>query len=85
MGDILNLKVICTLNSELQSLDEALLRKGRLKGKCFFGNLDESKANALALSLGKDTIYTNNTPLADIFKNEENVFGETPLKAIGFN
>lgn len=47
LGDSLNLKFICTFNTDLQSLDKALLRKGRLKMQYEFKELTKDKVSHL--------------------------------------
>jgi hypothetical protein len=44
MADVFNIAVIATYNSPRQSIDKALLRKGRLKVEYHFGKLKASKA-----------------------------------------
>ncbi len=86
IGDVLDIIVICTINSELKNIDEALLRKGRLKGKCYFGKLSAEKANSLSQILNNNNNkFIEETTLADVFQNDEVVFGENQLKTIGFN
>ena len=67
LGDSLNIKFICTFNSDLNSIDKALLRKGRLKVKYEFDKLDKSKAQKLLDSLNKDYIVTEPMALCDIY------------------
>ena len=45
LGDSLNLKFICTFNSDVKKIDKALLRKGRLVDKYEFGKLSAEKTN----------------------------------------
>lgn len=84
LGDVLSLKVICTLNSDLASIDPALLRKGRLKGKCYFGKLSAVKANALAEKLGNSIRFESDVVLADVFRPDGVEFGQKDHKAVGF-
>lgn len=83
LGDELNLKFICTFNTNLKNIDPALLRKGRLKVKYEFDKLDKDKAQNLINSLSKN--YTVNEPMAlcDIYNLEENT-GVVVKKKIGF-
>gem|GEM_PF-977421 len=84
LGDILNIKVICTLNSDLTNIDPALLRKGRLIGKCYFGKLPVDRANDLANHLGKDLKFTEDVILAEVFKPTEVEFGQIESQSMGF-
>lgn len=68
LNDVFNIQVILTFNTELNSIDEALLRKGRLISKYEFGLLGRSQATALANSLGYNLVGNNSKySLADIY------------------
>lgn len=69
LGDSLNIKFICTFNSDLSSIDNALLRKGRLKVKYEFGNLTPEKTLKLGTSLGipEEELKGKSLPLCDIY------------------
>ncbi len=84
LGSVLNLHVICTLNNPLDQIDNALLRKGRLKARCYFDKLDTTKANALSEKLGFNTKFNEPVTLADIYNQEEVEFGEIKKEKIGF-
>lgn len=68
LNDVFNIQVILTFNTELSSIDEALLRKGRLISKYEFGALSPQQARDLAESLGY-TLKGNSQKytLADIY------------------
>lgn len=66
LSDCLNVQIICTFNSELSLIDNALLRKGRLIAKYEFGKLSVTKARALAKHLELDTTITEPMTLAEI-------------------
>ena len=84
LGNITNLKVICTVNNDT-NLDSALMRKGRLKLKYKFEPLDTDKANALAKKLEKDVKFDGPTTLADIYNADEQIEFNTVSKGkIGF-
>ena len=83
IGDSLNIKFICTFNSDLSSIDPALLRKGRLKIKYEFDKLNKGKAQKLIDSLGKEYVVTEPMALCDIYNLEENN-GVKQKKKIGF-
>lgn len=53
LGDCLRFQVICTFNTDVQNLDKALLREGRLLKKYEFGELGVDKANKLLKKLNK--------------------------------
>lgn len=68
LNDIFNIQVILTFNTELSSIDEALLRKGRLISKYEFSPLSRPQAQRLAQSLGYNlTSTTSKFTLAEIY------------------
>ena len=80
IGDVLGIKLICTFNTNLDNIDKALLRKGRLSLKYEFKKLSAKKASEL---LGN--IQTNDISLADIYYyKEENDYSKKNSKKIGF-
>jgi|LakMenEpi03Aug12_release.lakeMendotaPanAssembly.Ray.scaffolds.fasta_scaffold40987_4 hypothetical protein len=90
LGDVLKLNVIVTYNCDRQDVDEALLRKGRLKAEYSFQGLSKENAEKLIKKLDLDIKAEDNMTLADIFyaKSDEELIGniknlEKPK--IGFN
>jgi len=80
IADVLGIKLICTFNTNLNNIDKALLRKGRLSLKYEFKKLDAEKASKL---LG--AIQTTPLSLADIYYyKEENDFSKKIERKIGF-
>jgi ATP-dependent 26S proteasome regulatory subunit len=67
LGDALKLKIICTFNTPLKRIDEALLRKGRLAQRYEFLPLNEHKANHLLKANGSSFRTKEPMTLADIF------------------
>jgi hypothetical protein len=82
-SDFLNIKIICTFNTDIDRIDKALLRKGRMIAKYNFMRLSPEKTAALAKRLGYDDV-TGSLTLADIFGYEKPEFNNTPKKDIGF-
>ena len=76
ISDILGIKLICTFNTALSKIDEALLRKGRLSLKYEFKKLAKDKAIALG--------GNGEQSLADIFNKEENDYSKKVTRKIGF-
>ncbi len=70
LSDCFHIQVICTFNTDLARVDQALLRKGRLIAAYEFGPLAEPKAVALAASLGQTQPISGPTTLAEIFGRE---------------
>lgn len=85
LGDSINLKIICTFNTNTYNIDEALLRKGRIKIDYEFRELSSEKSKALCKV--HHTEYTGKPmPLCDIYKNSKLTNEEqTEHKKIGFN
>ena len=81
IGDVLNIKLICTFNTALSNIDKALLRKGRLSLKYEFKKLAKEKCRTL---VNDDTI-NEDMSLADLYnRDEENDFSKKPQRKIGF-
>jgi hypothetical protein len=75
LSDFLGIQFICTFNCPITTIDEALLRKGRLIFRHEFEKLSVEKSQALSNHLGFDTEITVNMSLAEIY-NQEKKFGE---------
>lgn len=81
IGDVLNIKIICTFNTSLSKIDKALLRKGRLSLKYEFKKLKSDKVSKI---LGKE--IKEDMTLADIYNIDEiNDYSTNNNKKIGFN
>lgn len=72
IGDALNILIICTFNQNEKFIDSALLRKGRLKVKYEFRNLNTAKANKLLQRLGRDATVDQDMSVANIYGIESN-------------
>lgn len=77
LGDVLKLNVIVTYNCDRQDIDEALLRKGRLKAEYSFQGLPKEQAAKLIKKLDIDIKPEDNMTLADIYyaKSDEELIG----------
>ncbi len=84
LSDCLNVQIICTFNSELRFVDNALLRKGRLIAKYEFGKLSVEKAKALSNYLGLNNSITKPITLAEITNSAEHYQPEPRIQSIGF-
>lgn len=81
LGDTLGIKFICTFNTNIDNIDAALLRKGRLKLKYEFKELSLDKTKKLYPKATKPMT------LADIYNLEENDMSKnskTSYNKIGF-
>lgn len=85
LSDCLNLQIICTFNTSISNIDEALLRKGRLIAKYEFGKLTLEKTQQLSAQLGFGTELTEPMTLAEVYNQQERSFGGAKEKRkIGF-
>lgn len=88
LSDALNLKIICTFNTDIRNLDKALLREGRLLGIHHFNKISAEQANKIAEANNLERRFTEAMTLAQIFNNPLNsdlsdFVGEKPK--IGFS
>jgi len=84
LADFLNLKIICTFNTELNTIDDALLREGRLKGMHEFTKIQPDRAQKIAEVLDRDIVVNKPMTLADICGSGVESMEYKP-KNIGFN
>ncbi len=84
LSDCLNVQIICTFNSEIGLVDNALLRKGRLIARYEFGKLSVDKANALSKHLDMKTVFNKPMTLAEITNPEENYQEVVKTNIMGF-
>jgi SpoVK/Ycf46/Vps4 family AAA+-type ATPase len=81
MGNVFNISIIATYNSNRQDIDKALLRKGRLKGEYKFAKLPVKQAQRI---LDENNIVykaKEDMTLADIFNvNEPDILFSEELK-----
>lgn len=82
-SDFLNIKIVCTFNTNLDRIDKALLRKGRMIAKYNFLPLSAEKTEVLAKRMGYDHI-TGSMTLADIFGYDQQNFNKPVKRTIGF-
>lgn len=81
IGDVLNIKLICTFNTSLSNIDKALLRKGRLSLKYEFKKLAKEKCRKLT----NDESINEDMSLADLYhKDDENDYSKQNSRKIGF-
>jgi SpoVK/Ycf46/Vps4 family AAA+-type ATPase len=77
---MINCKFICTFNTELKNIDEALKRKGRMKLEYEFKKLDKKKVQKI---LGSN--YNEDMTIADVmYANDKITFSEKKKNKIGF-
>lgn len=84
MSDIFNIKFICTFNTDIENIDEALLRPGRCFVNYEFKPLGAEKANKLLESLGHKADKPKEMTLAEIYNYKEEDKPIQKPKKIGF-
>ena len=84
LADFLNVQLICTFNSTLTMVDNALLRKGRLIARYEFGKLGKEKAQKLSDHLGFESIIDKPMTLAEISNPFEKSDPKQQVEVIGF-
>jgi hypothetical protein len=83
-SDYLNIKIICTFNTNIERVDKALLRKGRMIANYEFKPLSKEKTNKLLQARGYNSI-DKEMILGDIFNFDKLDFDNSSnLRKIGF-
>lgn len=82
LSDCLKLQIICTFNSDISNVDQALLRPGRLEAKYEFGKLNEDKVRLLIKKHGLD-FEPKAATIAELF-NQESLVVESGKTKVGF-
>ena len=86
IGQALNITVIATFNTAKEKIDEALLRKGRLRMSYEFNKLSISDSRRLATELNIKADINVEMTLADIYNYSDTPGYEEPEKRrVGFN
>lgn len=83
LADFLNVQLICTFNSSLTMVDNALMRKGRLIAKYQFDKLSIARAQRLSDHFGFDTAIDKEMTIAEIANQHEKDQMEK-VEVIGF-
>lgn len=84
LSDCLNVQIICTFNSAVNMVDEALMRKGRLIARYEFAKLETVKAQKLSKHLGLNQLISKPMTLAEITNPDENFHEVVHTNVIGF-
>lgn len=80
MSDDLGIKFICTFNADPGTIDDALLRKGRLACKYKFNNLDKSKVEKLLPEVVNAKIEKLNEQLSTLSESEDDMLKKERLE-----
>lgn len=78
LGDALNLKFICTYNTDDFNIDPALVRKGRLKLRYKVGKLAADKVHKI------NPKYNKAMTLAELYNEEDNDYNTKKTSKMGF-
>lgn len=81
LGSTLQTRFICTFNTDLRNIDDALLRKGRLRLKYFVGPLCLEKTRK---KMGDSEVDREMTLAEIYYDKEDNDFSKLQQKRIGF-
>ena len=84
LSDFLNVQIVCTFNSNMSIVDQALLRKGRLIASYEFKKLSIPKAQQLNRHLGHKHIINQPMTVTEIVNMKERSFGMPERPTIGF-
>ncbi len=82
-SDYLNIKIICTFNTNLSKIDTALLRKGRMISMYEFKKLSTQKTNRLLNKIGFEN-SDKELSLSDIFNSDNKTYLNIEKSKIGF-
>lgn len=84
LGEAINVQIICTFNTTLSKIDNALKRKGRIIIEHEFSTIDKESAQKLSDSLGFHAKIERPMTLAEIYNQDEMDFSNKKKSKIGF-
>lgn len=84
LSDCLNVQIICTFNSDINLVDDALLRKGRLIARYEFSKLDAAKAQKLNDHLGFAKEISRPMTIAEITNPDSMEATKPSIQVMGF-
>ncbi|MGM1057238.1 MAG: AAA family ATPase [Bacteroidota bacterium] len=85
LGESLGIQIIATFNTDVQNIDPALKRKGRLKSAYEFRALAPEKANHLLIEQNMNYSTDKDMTLAEIYNiSEEEQYKSPERKVVGF-
>jgi ATP-dependent 26S proteasome regulatory subunit len=84
LADFLNVQLICTFNSSLTLIDNALVRKGRLIARYEFGKLGIAKSQQLSNHFGNSNTIERPMTIAEIANQHEKEQAPERIEVIGF-
>ncbi len=84
LSDFLGTQIICTFNNDITTIDDALLRKGRLILKHKFDKLSIEQSQKLSDSLGFENKINREMTLAEIYNQNDKFEEKLGGQQIGF-
>ncbi len=84
LSDALNINVICTFNTGIKNVDDAILRKGRLIASYEFKELEIAKAQQLSNSIGQQVSISCPMSVSEIYNINNQSFETRKINPIGF-
>lgn len=84
LSDCLNVQIICTFNSNISTIDNALMRKGRLIARYEFGKLKIDKAQQLCDFLEREITVKREMTLAELMNANNTDYAGQNIRPIGF-
>lgn len=86
IGQALNISIIATFNTEKEKIDEALLRKGRLKLSYEFKKLEKENCQKIIDKLGIDADIQESMSLAEVYNyTKPEAYKKEEKRRVGFN
>lgn len=84
LSDFLGTQIICTFNNDITTIDDALLRKGRLILKHKFDKLSIEQSQRLSDNLGFEKKIDHEMTLAEIYNQNDKFEERSDSARIGF-
>ena len=84
LADFLNVQLVCTFNSSLTMIDEALMREGRLIAEYEFGKLSIEKSQNLSNYFGNKVKVTKPMTIAEISNPHQVCQSKPKAEVMGF-
>ena len=85
LSDALQINIICTFNTGIKKIDDAIPRKGRFLASYEFKELELSKAQSLAIKLVKNDNISCPMTVGDSYNLEDRSFAnKSTIRTIGF-
>ena len=84
LSDVMDIQIICTFNNDIQDIDEAILREGRLIAEYKFGELSQDKSNIILKETGYKLDSGKKRTLANLYNANRKTNRVNKQNKIGF-